>query len=93
MADAFYESATERARNILKRSRDFQARATTRFWSWLSCGKEMATVKFYWMPCFKAKNDGTGFSGTELEGYLARKKRPPPLGPPQGPVQSPTVGS
>ena len=28
-----------------------------------------------------------------LEGYLARKKQPPPLGPPQGPGRSPTVGS
>ena len=31
----------------------------------------------------------TGF----LQGYLAHKKPPPPLGPPQGPRHSPTVGS
>jgi hypothetical protein len=28
-----------------------------------------------------------------LQGYLAHKKHPPPLGPPQGPRRSPTVGS
>ena len=29
----------------------------------------------------------------KLQGYLARNKPPPPLGPPQGPRHSPTVGS
>ena len=29
----------------------------------------------------------------EVQGYLAHKKQPPPLGPPQGPRHSPTVGS
>ena len=28
-----------------------------------------------------------------LQGYLAHKKQPPPLGSPQGPGLSPTVGS
>ena len=28
-----------------------------------------------------------------VQGYLAHKKQPPPLGPPQGPRYSPTVGS
>jgi len=32
-------------------------------------------------------------SCTPLQGYLAHKKRRPPLGPPQGPRHSPTVGS
>ena len=29
----------------------------------------------------------------ELQGYLAHKKQPPPLGPPWWPMHSPTVGS
>ena len=28
-----------------------------------------------------------------VQGYLAHKKQPPPLGPPQGPGHSPTGGS
>ena len=28
-----------------------------------------------------------------VQGYLAHKKLPPPVGPPQGPRQRPTVGS
>ena len=28
-----------------------------------------------------------------LQGYLAHKKPPPPVGPPQGPRHSPTAGS
>ena len=29
----------------------------------------------------------------QIHGYLAHKKPPPPLGPPSGPTDSPTVGS
>jgi len=29
----------------------------------------------------------------QVQGYLAHKKHPPSLGPPQGPRHSPTVGS
>ena len=32
-------------------------------------------------------------SSPSLQGYLAHKKQPPPLGPPEGPGYSPAVGS
>ena len=32
-------------------------------------------------------------SSVGSQGYLAHKKPPTPLGPPQGPRQSPTIGS
>ena len=36
---------------------------------------------------------GSGFGVQGLQGYLADKKPPPPLGPPQEPRHGPTVGS
>ena len=32
-------------------------------------------------------------SGHDIQGYLARKKQAPPLGPPWGPMQNPSAGS
>ena len=41
----------------------------------------------------RATRAPTGCPAPPLQGYLAHKKPPPPLGPPSGPTHSPTVGS
>ena len=44
--------------------------------------------------CLTAKVQGFMLQGEDLvQGYLADKKLPCPLGPPQGPMHRPTAGS
>ena len=40
-----------------------------------------------------ARDPGLGPLRPTVQGYLAHKKQPPPLGPPYDPRYSPTVGS
>ena len=53
------------------------------------CVPTFISVKVFMNRCWRNKTYYTN----AIQGYLAHKKPPPPLGPPQGPGHRPTVGS
>ena len=77
-------AATKGERHNLKGLDDFDQKAKARFLSNMChiCSKAVRVWDF-WLTLdgFRIVDWGSGFRVSGVQGYLAHKKRPPPLGP------------